>query len=54
MPDKIRAVVRTAIESFGHANVAKADQEKILRKSFANKTFQQVLLCAQGDLAKCE
>ena len=54
MPDKIRAVVRTAIESFGHGYVARADQEKILRKSFANKTFQQVLLCAQGDLAKCQ
>ena len=54
VPEKIRSVVRTAIESFGHGDVAKADVEKILRKSFANKTFQQVLLCAQGDLAKCE
>lgn len=54
VPDKIRSVIRTAIESFGHGNVKKEEVEKILRKSFANKTFQEVLLCAQGDLAKCE
>ena len=54
VPTKIRSVIRTAISSFQSGNVAKADVEKILKKSFSNKTFQQVLLCAQGDLAKCE
>ena len=54
VPSKIRSVVRTAISSFRDGKVAKGDVEKLLKKSFSNKTFQQVLLCVQGDLAKCD
>ena len=54
VPTKIRSVIRTAITSFREGHVAKADVEKLLKKSFSNKTFQQVLLCVQGDLAKCD
>ena len=54
VPTKIRSVIRTAITSFRDGKVSKADVEKLLKKSFSNKTFQQVLLCVQGDLAKCD
>ena len=54
MPTKIRAVIKDAITKFQDGNVTKADVSHLLSKSFSPKFFDDMLLCVQGDLAKCK
>lgn len=54
VPSKIRSIVSNAILEFRSGKVGKGDIEHLLKHTFSDKTFDNMLKCSQGDLKVCK
>ena len=50
----MRGVIRKTILAFQDGKVSKKEVGHLLRNHFSDKTFQDILQCAQGQLNKCK
>ena len=54
VPSKIRSIISNAITEFRSGKVSKTDIEHLLKHTFSDKTFDNILKCSQGDLNVCK
>lgn len=54
LPKVLREVIGKALMSFQDSKITRGEVNEILQKHFSDKTFDNILLCVQGDLTKCE
>lgn len=54
LPRVLREVIGKALMSFQDSKITRSEVNEILQKNFSDKTFDNILLCVQGDLTRCE
>jgi hypothetical protein len=54
VPQVIRSVLGKALMSFQDGKITRPEVNDILKKNFSDKTFDNILLCVQGDLERCK
>ena len=54
VPQVIRTVLGKALMSFQDGKITRAEVNEILKKNFSDQTFDNILLCVQGNLEKCK
>ena len=54
LPKKMRSIILNAIVEFREGKVSDSDISHLLKTSFSDQTFSDLLKCSQGDLKTCK